>query len=223
MSMRKKPLLTPEEQERIRQAVREAEQRTSGEIVPYIVYQSDDYEVAYWRGGLLGMLLGMVLASGIYLFYTGWGMAWLHTPWGLMLFLLGLGAVSMGAVHGIPRLKRWMAGQDNIVEQVHKRAMVAFVEEEVFNTRDRTGILIFVSLFERWVEIIGDAGINAKVSPSDWVAIVQHIRQGLRQGRLADALVEAIRECGELLERAGVAIRAEDTNELSNRPRLSDT
>ncbi len=216
----KKPILTPEEQERIRQAVKEAEQRTSGEIVPYIVYQSDAYEVAHWRGATLGILLGMLIASGVFLFYHGWGLTWLHSPWGLMSFLLALGLLGMGAALLFPGVKRLLAGEDNLMEQVHRRAMMAFVEEEVFNTRDRTGILIFVSLLERWVEVIGDAGINARVTPEDWVEIVDHIRKGIRQGRLADALVEGIEMAGRLLERAGVAIQPEDVNELRDRPRI---
>ena len=48
-------LFTPEDRERIAAAVRQAEQHTSGEIVPYIVGQCDEYEEAVWRGGAFGM------------------------------------------------------------------------------------------------------------------------------------------------------------------------
>jgi len=218
--MKRKPILTPEEQERIRKAVEEAERKTSGEIVPYIVEQSDRYEVAHWRGATLGILIGMLIAAGVYLFYQGWGLEWLHQEWGLLTFLLVLGILGMTLAYLVPPVRRFLAGEDNLIEQVHKRAMMAFVEEEVFNTRDRTGILIFVSLFERRIEVIGDAGINQRVKSEEWVDIVLHIREGIRKGRLAEALVEAIHEAGALLERSQVTIRPDDTDELANKVRL---
>jgi putative membrane protein len=99
---------------------------------------------------------------------------------------------------------------------VHRRALQSFVEEEVFATRDRTGILLFVSLREHRIEVLGDTGINEQVEPDDWAEIVARIRRGIRNDNLTEGLVEAIGMCGRLLERRGVNIRPDDTNELSD-------
>ena len=94
------------------------------------------------------------------------------------------------------------------------------MDEEVFDTRERTGILIFVSLFERRVEVVGDSGINARVDPDDWVHVVEDILVGVRKGQMAEGFVKAINRCGALLEEKGVEIREDDSNELSDSVRF---
>ena len=96
------------------------------------------------------------------------------------------------------------------------------IEAAVFNTRERTGILLFISLLEHRIEVVGDAGINRKVTADEWTDVVMRIREGIKAGKLADGLVAAIEMCGELLERGGVEIRPDDVNELSDDVRLRD-
>jgi putative membrane protein len=122
-------------------------------------------------------------------------------------------------VQWVPALRRLLAGEELIDRRVTQRALQAFIEEEVFATRERTGILIFLSLMEHEVRVLGDAGINARVAQAEWEEVVRLITQGMRRGRAAEGLVEAIAQCGALLERCGVARRADDTDELGNAPR----
>ncbi|CAG0964938.1 hypothetical protein ARNL5_01220 [Anaerolineae bacterium] len=204
---------------RIKAAVVEAEGKTSGEIVPFVVERSDDYEVAEWRGGaLLGTSVAIVFAA-------------LHelTDLWLPLNFAGLVAVSivafvagMLAARVVPVLTRLLAGRELMTHHAGRRAAEAFIAEEVFQTRDRTGILLFVSLLERTVIVVGDAGINARVQKTEWDAIVALIVAGLKQGMPADGMVRAIGACGALLERQGVARKADDTDELSDGLRMSD-
>ncbi len=204
---------------RIKAAVVEAEGKTSGEIVPFVVERSDDYEVAEWRGGaLLGTSVAIVFAA-------------LHelTDLWLPLNFAGLVAVSivafvagMLAARFVPVLTRLLAGRELMTHHAGRRAAEAFIAEEVFQTRDRTGILLFVSLLERTVIVVGDAGINARVQKTEWDAIVALIVAGLKQGMPADGMVRAIGACGALLERQGVARKADDTDELSDGLRMSD-
>ncbi|PSQ68554.1 MAG: hypothetical protein BRD26_08095, partial [Bacteroidetes bacterium QH_1_64_81] len=91
-----------------------------------------------------------------------------------------------------------------------------FVEEEVFDTRDRTGILLFVSLREHRIEVVGDTGINQQVEADDWAEVVTRIRRGIQNDNLTEGLVEAIERCGRLLEEKGVDIRPDDENELTD-------
>lgn len=211
---------TEEELARIRQAVAEAEGRTSGEIVPYLVPQSGRYGVAVWRGASIAAVVALLVALLIYQFYTGWGLGWLHTGWGVALVTLGAGTLGALLAAYVSPLKRLLAGSDELVQQVHDRAMRAFVEEEVFLTRNRTGILLFISLFEHRIEVLGDTGINQHVTPDEWTDVVLRIREGIRSGHLADGLVEAIEMCGHLLDRGGIEIKPDDTNELPDSVRI---
>lgn len=215
-------LFTDDDRERIQEAVAAAEGYTSGEIVPYVVEDADEYPVATWRGVAYGVLLGLVPPALVFAFYTGWGLAWMHTGLGVALMAV-LGGVLGGLLATFVRpLKRLLIGSDRLTRAVHRRAMQAFVEEEVFKTRDRTGILLFVSLFEHRIEVVGDEGINAKVEADDWVEVVARVRRGIVEKKPGEGLVEAIALCGDLLRRRGVEIRDDDTDELPNRLRLGD-
>lgn len=213
-------LITEAERERIREAVAAAEGRTAGEIVPYIIAQSGGYEVAIWRGASVAAVLALGLALLISSVYTGWGLGWLYTNWGTALAALVAGTLGALVTAYVPAVKRWVAGTDRLSRTVHRRAMQAFVEEQIFKTRDRTGILLFISLFEHRIEVLGDEGINQKVTEDEWVDVVLRIRKGIKEGHLADGLVEAIEMCGHLLERQGVAIRPDDANELPDDIRI---
>lgn len=210
---------TDEDRGRIEQAVAAAEQRTSGEIVPVVVPRSESYEVTLWKGAGLGAGCALLAAMLVFHFYQGWGMAWLHTGWGTASVTLAAG-IAGGLLGAFVRpVRRFLAGRDAMIRAVHRRAMKAFVEEEAFDTRDRTGILIFISLLEHRIEVLGDAGINRNVSPDEWAEVVERIRTGIRSGHLTDGIVEAIEMCGRLLEKSGVEIREDDANELPDRLR----
>lgn len=211
-----------EDLQRIKDAVARAEKKTSGEIVPVIVPRSESYEVALWKGGGMAGGLALTFAMLVFHFYQGWGLAWLHTGWGMAS--LTLGAALAGGLLGayVPPVTRMLAGGDALARAVHRRAMKAFVDEEVFNTRDRTGILLFISLLEHRIEVLGDAGINEQVTPDEWVDVVRRVRDGIRRGDVAGGLEQAIDLCGELLERSGVDRRPDDANELPDRLRTRE-
>lgn len=215
-----KDIFSDQDRERIREAIARAEERTSGEIVPVVVPMSDSYEVAIWKGGALAAIVALGIAMLIFHFYQGWGFAWLHTGWGTAFLTLAAGVSGGLAGAFIQPLKRLLSGADDMTRAVHRRAMKAFVDEEVFATRDRTGILIFISLLEHRIEVLGDSGINEIVSPDEWVEVVEQIRTGIRRGNVAEGLITAIDTCGRLLEKSGVEIREDDADELSNELRI---
>ncbi len=207
------------ELERIGEAARVAEERTSGEVVAYLVSRVDDHDEAVWKAAALGALAAA--AAG------GFG-HWLGGFWGgPMVLWLTLPAIA-GAAAGyllasfVPALERRLIGAESLERRVRLRAESAFLEEEVFDTQGRTGILIFLALFEHRALILADSGIHQKVAADEWQRLVAALVEGLRAGRAADALVEVIGRCGELLEARGVARRADDRDELANAPRLRE-
>ena len=195
----------------VRTAVEEAEKRTSGEIVPYVVPASDAYPNALWKGATLGALAGTLLALALHRLWDLWG-----THLDLWITVPAAAGAAMGFLLAafVPPVKRWLAGDEMLELRTRQRAEMAFLEEEVFRTRERTGILLFLSLFEHRVVVLADSGIHQLVEPGQWDGIAAGIAQGIRAGRAKDALLDAIRNCGDLLERHGVARRADDANEL---------
>jgi len=200
-------------------AVRDAEKRSSGEIVPYVVSHSDHYETAAWKGATLGAFTAVVAAGAARYFGDAWGVPSL--AWVMLPALIG-GALGYAAAAAIRPLKLALTGQAKIEHRVRQRAAAAFLENEVFKTRARTGVLVFLSLFERRVVVLGDAGINAHVGQHEWDAIVAGIVEGMRAGHPGKALADAIARCGELLERHGVTGAADDTDELPDQLRMRE-
>jgi putative membrane protein len=205
----------------VRGAVAAAESGTSGEIVPYVVPASDKYAGAVWKGATLGALAAALAAWAIH----RWGDFWGATRFLWMVMPPAAGA-ALGylAAHLAP-LRRFLAGHQAIEQRVQQRAAAAFLEQEVFRTRERTGILLFLSLFERRVVVLGDSGIHRQVEPGEWDAVVRHVVSGLSGRGAGDpttALVAAIRECGEILARHGLPPRPDDADELSNDLRVGE-
>jgi putative membrane protein len=212
-------LFSAADREAIRAAVAEAERRTAGEIVPYVVPESDAYPNASWRGAALGALAAPLLAWAVHRLAGLWGGQ--HFVW--MVLPAAAGAALGYLLAATPAVKRLLAGAATIDLRVRRRAAVAFLEQELFRTRGRTGILIFLSLFEHRVVVLGDSGINRLVEPGEWDGIVRTIVAGIRAGRPGDAVAAAVRECGALLERCGVARSADDVDELENRLRQEES
>lgn len=212
-----KKFFSQDDLDRIAEAVKEAESKTAGEIVPYFVEKSDEYEEAVWRGGAIAAFAVMTSLALYHVFTETWGT---FSPLEIILSAIGAMGGAMLAVHSVQAIKRFFAGDELIEQRVAQRAAQVFIAEEVFSTRDRTGILIFLSLMEHKVLVIGDAGINAKVGQAEWQDVVARIVRGIDHGHAVDGLIDAVHQCGLLLQKRGVKRRADDRNELSNKLRL---
>jgi putative membrane protein len=127
-------------------------------------------------------------------------------------------AMGWGAALALPALRRLLVPPEVLAHRVRQRATQAFVEEEVFRTRDRTGILIFVSLFERHVVVRADRGLDGVVTPREWEEVVAAITAGMRRGQPGPALADGIRRCASLAAR--FPPRPDDRDELSGHLRL---
>jgi putative membrane protein len=216
--MRIRTLFSDNDLEAIRQATAMGESRTAGEIVPYIVERVIDGDEARWRGATLGAL-GAALTTGVVNtlgdFWGGSGVWWITLP-----TIVGAGFGYL--VAGLDSIGRWLIPDDQIERAVGLRAEAAFLEEEVFATRDRTGILVFLALFEHRAVILADEGIHRSVPEGEWQRLVDDLIAGIRAGRAAETMVQAIGNCGKLLEQYEVTRRPDDEDELSDAPRIRE-
>jgi putative membrane protein len=204
--MTAKELFTEEEKKRINSAVQRVELRTSGEIVPLVVDTSYDYPRAEILGAVLFSLATAVSLSWAFLGESLWHFLWLFA---LSYFPFKL------LVRCLPMLRRRLIHPDEIRAEVEEKAVVSFLEHGLHHTRDETGILILISLFERRVHVLADRGINNVVSPDTWDGIVQTITDGIHRGDLCHALCAAIDECGQILEKH-FPVTSDDVDELPN-------
>lgn len=197
---------TAEEKARIEAAVRAAEKRTRGEIVPLVVDAAHTYPRAEIHGG--GLLALAVAANGSWWLYDG--SLWVF----LAIFLLGYWPCRL-LLRFTPPLLRLLIHPAEIDLEVAECAKVTFLDHNLHRTADGTGILILICLFEHRVQVLADHGIHHAVPPATWQQVAEMVTAGIRSGRGCDALCEAVTHCGDLLA-ANFPPRAGDTDELPN-------
>jgi putative membrane protein len=130
------------------------------------------------------------------------------------------GAIGWVAPQFIEPLKRGLVHRAYLDQATTQKAETAFLEEEVFNTRHRTGIMIFISFFEHEVIVMADRGISKVVDQALWDAIVADIVREIRAGRVVEGLIAGIARCGEILLEKGFQKSDDDVNELRDDLRL---
>lgn len=217
--MAKKYTFTEVEKQQVEQAVKELETVSSGEIVPFFVSSSDDYADASWYSSTI---FGAFTTLSIGILSYFWMLPFRLTPFEVSLVIMA--ALVLGFLFPIvfPVAKRWVISRGEQEERVNQRALQAFLNEGVFNTDERVGILIFVSRMEHMVLVIGDEGINKKVNQEDWEHVVQTIVEGIKARQIGDGLSRAIGECKDLLLKHGFVRKSTDTNELDDNLRIEE-
>jgi putative membrane protein len=203
------------DREAIRAATAEAERKTAGELVVYVTERCDSHGEVGWKAALIGGALGALCAAFAVWRFGGWG-----TPDYLWILIgLQLGLVIGWVSSRFDAVARRLIGEEALDGRVEGRAAEAFLEERVFATRDRTGVLVFVALFEHRVLVLADEGISERVGDGAWDEISRELALGLRRGRPAPALIHAVERCADLLVDQGIS-PLDPANELSNQPRF---
>ncbi|HMM54477.1 MAG TPA: TPM domain-containing protein [Candidatus Desulfobacillus sp.] len=104
-------------------------------------------------------------------------------------------------------------------QTARQRALEVFSLLRVWDTACNNGVLIYVQLADRQVDILADRGIAARVAQADWDALCRRFEQGCRQRRFAEGALDAIEEATALLARH-FPPGGEGADELPNRPLL---
>ena len=192
MKIRAKDFVSSAEKEKIRQAVQAAEESGSGDIAVTVVDESDRYLEAELAGALsLAAILSLVL-SLVLQHVT----IWFYIPVACLLIF-----PCLYVFRAFPHMKLAFVGRKRIEEAVRERAVFAFYQKGVHKTEAETGILIFVSLLERKVWILGDRGIHEKMGSERWKSLAGELAAGINGDRPFDALCAVIEKCGRELAR----------------------
>lgn len=218
----KKLNLSDEALERVKGAIKRAEEKTSGEIVLAVTAESDDY--SFWE--LFAALLASFAAAICALPFADEiraldeALNWTPSDWTLpaiyvfaAFFLILPIFVLINAVLPLDRFVIPKFFKDRVVS---RRAMRAFAECAVYDTRDKTGILIFVSYLEKQVRVLADEGIAKKIGPDLWALIANALAEEIGKNNTEAAFCEAVEKCGELLAQYFPADKNDNPDELDN-------
>ena len=207
-----KTFLKEAEQEQIESCVRQAERTTRGEIVVMVAPCSHHYPVAALRGAA-----AFSIPAAVALARTVGPLVWAgpHDLWIFLGILCPLFFIGREVVMRLSRLKRLFVSEKEMDHEVREAATIQFFLKGLFRTREATGVLIYLSVFEGKVWVLGDRGVDAAVPSGFWQGIVDEVVAGIKEGRPAAAVCAAVgRIRGVLAEKFPAA--PGDTNELPN-------
>ena len=195
---------------RIEGAIAEVEQTTSAELVLVLAASSGSYRDADLSAGALLSALGLIFMVFAPL-PVHEILAVTHT---LLLFLVGT-----MASRRLPSLRRLRTPDNRRREQTKVEASAAFHDEGVAATRERNGLLLYLSLLEQRLELVPDTGLEGKVATARWNEVLDGIRHLRSTSEWREAIVPTIRALGPILGEA-YPPGADNPDEIPNRPRI---
>jgi putative membrane protein len=220
--------LSPSDLAAIEAAVRQAEARTTGEIYCVVTEESSHYgETAIaWAAGvaLLGPAL-LLLAGGHVVIpdlFSTWSASQVGAAMESAVRRALIGAIALqvvlfmltAVIVSIPPVRRALTPKGLKRLRVQRRAAEQFVAKNLHLTRERTGVLIFVSLGERMAELIADDGIADHVEPHVWDRAMAALTEGLKRGQPEAGFAAAIGLCADVLAEKFPQRPGDNPNEL---------
>lgn len=199
-------MISEQARQRIEAAIASVEQQSRAELVAVIARRAGEYRVT----GLALATIGALLAGFL---------AWLLLPWSstgdvllaeFAIFLLLL------ALLELTPLGDRLTPASLKAEAARRLARTVFLNEGLTDTEERNAVLFFVSLAEHHVEIIADRGIHGRVTPSEWLAIVDAFSREVRAGNVEAGYQGAIAALGAILA-THFPNDGKPRNELGNR------
>ena len=211
-----------DERGRIDQAVAEAEKKTSAEIVPVLATASGRYDRAE---DVVGLWVGLVALAALWILFQGigrdaWGQPALKMELIPVVVIVVVGFI-VGAVLAarVGPLRRLFIPRGQMQAEVEAKARQGFFDQEIHKTAGGTGVILYVSLYERMAVVLGDEKVNEYFTASDWENVRDMIVDGFKQGRACDGYCRAIARAGDLLAEH-LPIQPDDVDELPNRLRI---
>lgn len=199
--------LDDDAREEVHDAVRAAERGTVGEVVPVVVGRSDRHPGAAWLAAFLWALVGSLVAF-----------EWL--PWrtseAVLVTQVVFGLAGYGLARALPAFRRTFVSAARASEVAEEQAFQEFYRCGLHRTEGATGVLVFVSLFERRVVVLADEGIDGAAAEGFWESVDAAVLDGIRAGSLGHGLADGVRAAGELLAEHA-PWREGDRNELPDR------
>jgi putative membrane protein len=181
---------TAADHEAVSTAIREAEKNTSGQIVCLLAHSSSAYaHVPILWASALALFTPWPLIH-----FTQWSVQWIFLLQ-LIVFIIA------GFIFSWMPLRLWLVPRALQRARAHRAALEQFVVRGISRTKNRNGVLIFISLAEHYARIIADEGIAAKVQHAEWQDAIDALTAHMREGRITPGLIAAVERCGAVLAR----------------------
>ena len=224
-------MLSDTDRARIEAAVKTAELGTTGEIYCVVAGESSDYREVPIAWGAIAALAApaVLLAFGIHVtapddFGQGWSAAQMSSAAEATARAALSGAILLQCVLfvvvailvALPPVRRLLTPRPLKRERVRRRAHEQFLAKNLQATRERTGVLIYVSASEHMAELIADEGIAAKVDDGAWDGAMKQLVAGFKAGQPAQGFEDAIGLCGAILAEHFPPRDDDNPNELSD-------
>jgi putative membrane protein len=176
-------LVSETDQKKIADAIAEAERSTAGEIVAVIAPSSGSYVyAAFFWPAIVALAVPLP-----FIYWTWWPIQTIY-----MIQLLVFAALTMLLL--LWRRLRFALVPGSLKRQVaHRRALEQFLAQNLHTTAERTGVMIFVSVAERYAEIVADAQIAQHVEQTTWRGIVDELTARIGAGDPVGGFLGAIR------------------------------
>lgn len=218
-------LFNADDRKLITTAIAAAEESTAAEIVPVVATSSGRYDRAE---DIFGILLASVALCVAWMVFkdptaSDWSLipaSTLKLPSIVGIIIGGFIIGAMLATH-FPSLRLPFITRAEMLEEVERRAVESFQRQRVRSTAEGTGVLIYISLYERLIKVIGDDAVNDKLGQSALDEICSLVVEGLKNDQPTDGLTRAITRAGELLTKE-LPANPDDSNELANELILLD-
>lgn len=207
-------ILTESDKQSITARVAALEKATGVEVVTLVTGKSDTYPESVWKAFALGAsLTALVVAVGEVLRPD-----WVST--GVVLSaavtILAVGAACALATAYVPGIARLFIRQSRQVLETTQYARACFLERGLFATRERTAVLLLVSLLERRVVIVADTGLDPHVTKDEWDGVIAAVTQRLRDGQVGAAVLAGLAAAETLL--AGKKVGRSSGNAFADGP-----
>jgi putative membrane protein len=208
--------------QKIAEATKTAEMKTSGEIFTVLTQECDDYHGNVFIVSIIPYLLVtafIIIFSGTFITVLQ-GMVWEIEQDSLVFMAVIIPLIFFVVFYvlfSIPMLKYNIISKNRMRKEVRLHAESAFFRHGITATEGATGVLIFISMFERRVELLVDYKIQQKISNDKWEEVVLNIIKGIQSDNFVEVLGAEIIRCGDILSN-DFPREMDDVDELDNKP-----
>jgi len=190
--------------QRIEEKIADLESKSAVEIVPVLVERSAHYYEMRIVWGLTFLFLSRELFS-----LLGHWDVWTQALGCILVFSLSQ------LLFLWPAFLRFFVPKRLRNFEVQETAHLCFLKEEIFATKNRTGLLIFISELEKGVFVLADKGLTAQFPSQYWAELGLKLAKDFSSNKAGDVFLEAIAEISPKLIQ-DFPVKDQDSNELSN-------
>lgn len=185
-------MLNAHEKRALADTIKDVESRTDAEVVTVLARQSDNY---LYIPTLWAAFIALLIAPLMQ--FLPW---WLEYQQAFTLQWVLF--IALAVLFRWRPLTMWLIPQKVKFWRAANLARRQFLEHDLHSTKDRLGLLIFVSQAEHYVEILADRGLAEQITDESWQEIVENFIHEVKRGKTGEAFIHCVEKCGELLEEA---------------------